>query len=68
MEMRPSTVTSSQKVSFYGGFRKFGVPYFGVLIIRILLYRVLYMGPLFSETPLLLRAGGMRGFGFHHTP
>ena len=28
------------------------VPYFGVLIIRILLFRVLYWGPLFSETPL----------------
>ena len=26
----------------YGSFRKFGVPYFGVLIIRILLFRVLY--------------------------
>ena len=24
---------------------------FGVLIIRILLFRVLYLGPLFSETP-----------------
>ena len=27
------------------------VPYFGILIIRILLLRVLYRGPLFSETP-----------------
>ena len=27
------------------------VPYFGVLTIRILLFRVLYSGPLFSETP-----------------
>ena len=41
----------------YGGhrdvrsFRKLGVPYFGVLIIRILLFKVLYSGPLFSETP-----------------
>ena len=26
-----------------------GVPYFGVLIIRILLFRVLYLGPLFSD-------------------
>ena len=34
-----------------GSFRKLGVPYFGVLIIRILLFGVLYMGPLFSETP-----------------
>ena len=29
-----------------------GVPYFGVLIIRTLLVRVLYSGPLFSETPV----------------
>ena len=29
-----------------------GVPYFRVLTIRILLFRVLYWGPLFSETPL----------------
>ena len=34
-----------------GSFRKLWVPYFGVLIIRILLFRVLYWGPLFSETP-----------------
>ena len=32
-------------------FRELGVPNFGVLIIRILLFRVLYSGPLFSETP-----------------
>ena len=30
----------------YGSFRKLGVPYFGVLIIRILLFRVLYLGVL----------------------
>ena len=35
-----------------GTFRKEGVPYFGVLIMRILLVRVLYSGPLFSETPI----------------
>ena len=29
------------------------MPCFGVLIIRILLFRVLYSGPLFSETPIL---------------
>ena len=29
-----------------------GVPYSRVLIIRILLVRVLYLGPLFSETPI----------------
>ena len=34
-----------------GSFRKLGVPYFGVLIIRILLFRVLYEGSLFSKTP-----------------
>ena len=32
-------------------FPKIGVPYFGDLIIRILPFRVLYWGPLFSETP-----------------
>ena len=31
-------------------FPKIRVPYLGVLIIRILLFRVLYWGPLFSET------------------
>ena len=35
-----------------GSFRKLGVPYFGVLIIRILLFGVLYQGPLVSETPI----------------
>ena len=37
----------------FGTFRKWGggVPYLGVLIIRILLFRVPYYGPLFSETP-----------------
>ena len=29
-----------------------GVPYFGVLILRILLFGVLHWGPLFSETPI----------------
>ena len=32
-------------------FRKLGVPYLGVLIIRILLFGVLSWGHLFSETP-----------------
>ena len=32
-----------------------GVPYFGVLIIRILLFRVPDLGPLFSETPNIFR-------------
>ena len=42
----------------YGTFRKLGylikirVPYFGVLVIRILLFRVQNWGPLFSETPI----------------
>ena len=33
-------------------FSKIRVPYFGVLIIRILLFGVLHEGPLFSETPM----------------
>ena len=32
-------------------FPKIRVPYLGVLMIRILLFRVLYWGPLFSEPP-----------------
>ena len=32
-------------------FRKLGVPYLGVLFFRILLSRLLYWGPLFSELP-----------------
>ena len=35
----------------YESFRKLGVPYFGVLIIRNLLSRVLYIRVSFSETP-----------------
>ena len=35
-------------------FPKTRVPYFGVLIIRILLFRVLYLGPLFSEPPHIM--------------
>ena len=31
---------------------KLGVPCMGVLIIRTLLFRVLYLDPLFSETPI----------------
>ena len=34
-----------------GSFRKLGVPYFGVLMIRILLFRVLYLGPYFRKLP-----------------
>ena len=36
----------------YGSFRKLGVPHLGALIIKILLFRVLYWGPVFSETPI----------------
>ena len=33
-------------------YENLGVPYIGVLIIRILLFRVLCEGPIFSETPI----------------
>ena len=33
---------ASLKKGVYGSFRQWGVPYFGVLMIRILLFRVLY--------------------------
>ena len=42
----------------FGSFRKLGLPYLGVLIIRILLSRVLYWDPLFSETPVSITAVG----------
>ena len=42
---------SSEFAKLHGSFRKLGVPYFGVLIMRILLFTVLNKGPLFSETP-----------------
>ena len=45
-----------------GSFRKLGVPYLGVLIIRILLFRVLYESPLFSETPKLTKLFHPRTF------
>ena len=39
------------QTNFFGSFRKLGVPYFGVLIIRILLFRVLYLGsPIFGNS------------------
>ena len=44
----------------FGSFRKFGVPYVGVLTIRILLFRAPYLGPLSSKTPI--SAWGYRGF------
>ena len=46
----------------YGSFQKLGVPYFGVLIIRILLFRVLYQGPLFLET-LISYSGRVNNHG-----
>ena len=38
----------------YGSFRKVGGTLSGVLVIRILVFRVLYYGPLFSETPIYI--------------
>ena len=43
-------------------FPKIRVPYLGVLMIRILLFRVLYWGPLFSETPMSVLGFGDVGF------
>ena len=43
-------------------FPKTRVPYFGVLIIRIPLFRVLKKGPLFSETPISLSGGDAEVF------
>ena len=61
--------------SSHGSFRKVGVPYFEVLIIRILVFRVLHQGPLFPETPtcfqgMVSNTGSMSVFSFqwwwHH--
>ena len=38
----PLTVLCLGPTRRYGGLRKLGVPYFGVLIVRILLFGVLY--------------------------
>ena len=48
---------------FVWEFPKIGVPCFGVLIIRILLFRVLYQGPQFSETPIY-RGDGLVLFAY----
>ena len=50
------------KGSFKGLYKGLGFPkirgsLFGVLIIRILLFRVLYWDPLFSETPIWIYNG-----------
>ena len=45
-------VHQSKFLEIYGSFRKLGVPNFGVLIMGILLFRVLYQAPLFAETPI----------------
>ena len=57
----------------FGTFRKLVVLYFGVLIIRILLFRVLHSGPPFRRKLRSLKISGVasgmkslgfRGFGF----
>ena len=40
-------------------FPQIRVPYYGILMIRILLLRVLYSGPLFTETP---KQGSFKGY------
>ena len=44
------------------------VPYFGVLIIRILLFKVLNKGPLFSEPPTCRRRKQRHGPGGPRLP
>ena len=67
--MRVSASGFGFRVLALGSFRKLGVPYFGVLIIRILLLSVLYQGTLFSELPqnhlgVLGVKAGLRGCEF----
>ena len=47
-------VAESQIIGLrFGSFRNLGVPYFGVLILRILLFRVLFLGsPIFGNSHL----------------
>ena len=40
------------RTSRYGSFQQLGVPYLGVLVRRILLFRVRNFGSLLSETPV----------------
>ena len=47
----PEDAITPERFTLNGSFGKLGVPYFVVLIIRILLFRVLNLGPLFSTTP-----------------
>ena len=42
-------------------FPKLGVPYFGDLMLRILLFNTI-LGPLFSETPMCIYRSSARGF------
>ena len=42
IQMLEKCVLPTGSLIDFGSFRKLGVPYFGVLIIRILLFRVLY--------------------------
>ena len=44
-------------------FRKLGVPYFGILVMGFLLFRVLYLGPLFSGNPPDIKARTTRTAG-----
>ena len=48
-------------VVFIWEFPKIRVPFLGVLIIRTLLFKVLYSGPLFSETPIWLEKHILEG-------
>ena len=54
--LSPKSVSASTQllryILSYGSFRKLGVPYFGILIIRILLFRVpQYNVPYFRKLP-----------------
>ena len=53
----------------FGSFRKLGVPYLGVRIIGILLFRVLYQGPQFSESfkAFRIKFSGFRDPKHHKT-
>ena len=50
----PALFDTGEAMKLTWDFPKIRVPYFGVLMLRILLFRVLYQDPLLSETPMKL--------------
>ena len=56
--------TGVDKHTAYGSFRKLGVPYFGVLIIRILLFKVLLGSPIFGNSHINMQIASLTCVGW----